>query len=375
MMRVAFNGLSVDNLSGRHVLLGHLRQVIAASAGQQRHILLHHAGNRDLALALGNSVDAVECPPATRSWRTRWWWESSALPPLLQQHGAQALFSPAGVRSAQVQIPQLVLAQNPWCLVPEVHNGIAHHIKALAQRAAYRDAQRNASLMLYNSAYMQRIYEANAGSPAQASRLLLQGLDDDNYSAGEGAPGFAARRMEVLVVSVMARHKVIEHVVEAVAVLRKRGLEAGLKLVGPWADESYQRFIRQRIDEIGLKQYASIVGKVSREQLFQHYAQARVFCLLSPCESFGIPAVEGQAFGTPCVVANRGAPPEIAGPGGVVVPAGDIEAAADAMAPLLQSASAWEERSQAARTNVQRFRWERCSQPLVEWLGLEAANA
>ena len=375
MMRVAFNGLSVDNLSGRHVFLGHLRQVIAASAGQQRHLLLHHAGNRDLAVALGSSMDAVECPPATRSWRTRWWWESSALPRLLQQHGAQALFSPAGVRSAQVKVPQLVLAQNPWCLVPEVHNGLADRIKALAQRAAYRDAQKSAELMLYNSVYMQRIYEANAGRDAKASRLLLQGLDDDNFAAGEGAPGFAERRMEVLLVSVMARHKVIEHVVEAVAVLRRRGLEADLKLVGPWADDSYQQFIRQRIVELGLERHAIIVGKVSREQLFQHYAQARVFCLLSPCESFGIPAVEAQAFGTPCVVANRGAPPEIAGPGGVVVPAGDIEAAADALAPLLQLAAAWEERSQAARVNVQRFRWERCSQPLLDWMRLASAEA
>lgn len=374
-MRVAFNGLSVDNPSGRHVFLGHLRQVIRVSAGQQRHILLHHAANRDVAQALGSSVDAVECPLATRSWRTRWWWESSELPHLLRRHGAQALFSPAGVRSARVKIPQLVLAQNPWCLVPEVHNSTTDRIKAFAQRVAYRDAQKHADLMLYNSAYMQRIYEDNAGCPAQASRLLLQGLDDDNFLAGEAAPGFAERRMEVLAVSVMARHKKIEHVVEAVAVLRRRGVEAELKLVGPWVDESYQASIRQRIDELGLQQHAVIVGKVSREQLFDHYAQARVFCLLSPCESFGIPAVEAQAFGTPCVVADRGAPPEIAGPGGLVVPAGDIEAAADALAPLLQSAAAWEERSQAARINVQRFRWERCSQPLVEWLELQGGAA
>lgn len=372
--RIAFNALSVDNLSGRHVFLGHVRQVLRAShSASRRHLLLHHAGNRDLAQALGGGVEAIECSPATRSWRTRWWWESTELPRLMKSHGVDFLFSPAGVRSTGVDVPQLVLAQNPWCLVPEVHTGIVDHLKAAAQRYAYADAQRKATLMLFNSDYMRRVYEANAGSAAKEARLLLQGIDDANFERGHLPLTFDERRTEIVLVSVMARHKAVQDVVAALASLRKQGVDASLSLVGPWVDPGYERFIRSQVAEQGLERHVAIEGKVSNEQLLQHYARARVFCLLSRCESFGIPAVEAQAFGTPCVVADAGAPPEISGPGGVVVAAGDIPGAARALGRLLTERQTWDERSRAARTNVERFRWERCSQPLVDWLSEHGA--
>lgn len=366
-MRIAFNALSVDNLSGRHVLLGHVRQVLAA--GGERHLLLHHAGNRDLADSLLGQIDLVECPPATRSWRGRWWWEAAALPGLLRRHGVQALFSPAGITAPRVDLPQLVLAQNPWCFVRQVQQGWADQIKAALQRAAYRKAQQRAALMLFNSEYMRRVYHDNAGCAPRDALLLLQGLEDETFARGLAAPPFAQRRAEILVVSVMARHKAIEDVVAALALLRHQGVDAKLSIVGPWADEGYERQIRRQIEALDLAHHANIFGKVSREQLHAHYARARVFCLLSRCESFGIPAVEAQAFGTPCVVADCGAPPEIAGPGGVVVPPGAVEAAAQALARLLTDEAWWGDRSAASRSNVQRFRWETCSRPLVDWIG------
>jgi glycosyltransferase involved in cell wall biosynthesis len=365
-MRIAFNALSVDNLSGRHVLLGHIRQVLAA--GGERHLLLHHAGNRDLTDALQGRIDTVECPPATRSWRGRWWWEATELPSLLRRNGVQALFSPAGITASRVELPQLVLAQNPWCFVRQVQHGGADHFKAVLQRAAYRKAQRHAALMLFNSDYMRRAYRDNAGSEPREGLLLLQGLEDETFASGLNAPAFAERKAEILVVSVMARHKAIEDVVDALAVLRRHGVDATLSIVGPWADAGYEQQIRRQIQALGLARHASICGKVSRDQLHAHYARARVFCLLSRCESFGIPAVEAQAFGTPCVVADCGAPPEIAGPGGVVVPPGAVEASARALARMLNDESWWLNRSAAARKNVQRFRWAACSRPLADWI-------
>ncbi|MBK1645071.1 hypothetical protein CKO25_10485 [Thiocapsa imhoffii] len=367
-MRVAFNALSVTNLSGRHVLVGHIRQVLKSPALSDRHILLYHAGNRDLALTFRGELDLVECPALTAGWHGRWWWETVKMPALLRRQSVQTLFSPAGVTADRVELPQLVLAQNPWCLVREAQKGSSDHFKAALQRAAYRKAQRNAAVMFFNSNYMRRIYADNAGIEPRDWRLLPQGLDDETFVAGCDAKTFDERRAEILVVSVMARHKAVEDVISALALLRRNGIEASLILVGPWADEGYARFIRARIDALELGKQVFVVGKVSRADLHAHYARARVFCLLSRCESFGIPAVEAQAFYTPCVVSDCGAPPEIAGPGGVVVPAGDVVAAANALGTLLQDRAAWEERARAARVNAERFRWARCSRPLVNWI-------
>lgn len=368
VMRTAFNALSVTNLSGRHVLLGHAREIIKATTGRVRHVLLYHAANRDLYEALSGAVEGIECPPATAHWPARWLWERSQLPRLLRRLGVEALFLPAGMTAPGIDLPQMVLAQNPWCSVPELHRGPGERLKARLQRSAYRRAQHEASLMLYNSRYMRQVYGEYAGFEAAHSIILHQGIEESTFAAGAQAGGFAARQCEVLTVSAMGRHKAVELVVEAIALLRQAGIPATLTLVGPWPDPAYEALVRRRIAELGLDDQVSLVGQVSRDQLHAHYARARAFCLLSRCESFGIPAIEAEAFGTPAVVADCGAPPEIAGPGGKVVPPANPAAAAAALAPLLTDVVVWDGLSMQARANAARFHWVCCSRPLVEWV-------
>ena len=367
-MRIAFNALSVTNLSGRHVLLGHAREVVKATKGRWRHVLLYHEANRDLRDALSGSMDCNECPAMTARWPARWLWERTRLPRVLRRLGVDTLFLPTGMVASGVDMPQVVLAQNPWCFVPELLHGPTERLKARLQRSAYRRAQGEATLMLFNSQYMRQVYFDNAGFEPGSSVILHQGIAEETFAAGALVGGFAARRCEILTVSVMARHKAIEVIVEAVALLRGRGIPVTLTLVGPWADPSYEMLVRQRIADLGLADHVALTGEVSRDQLHAHFGRARVFCLLSRCESFGIPAIEAEAFGTPAVVADCGAPPEIAGPGGVVVRPAEPTAAADALAPLLTDPVTWAVLSAKARANADRFHWARCSRPLVEWI-------
>jgi glycosyltransferase involved in cell wall biosynthesis len=117
---------------------------------------------------------------------------------------------------------------------------------------------------------------------------------------------------------------------------------------------------------------------VPQAELHSLYAGARVFCLPSRCESFGIPAVEAQAFGTPAVVAAGTAAPEIVGQGGVAVTQDDVEATAQALLRYLGADSEWRQCSRAARANAERFHWRGCSTPLldaIEKLGAQASGS
>jgi glycosyltransferase involved in cell wall biosynthesis len=367
-MRIAFNALSVTNLSGRHVLLGHMRQIVQETAARGRHVLLHHAGNRDLRDSLEGLVDAVECPSMTAHWAGRWVWERFRLGRVLRQVRADAVFTPSGATTPGIAIPQWSLGQNPWCFVSEARKGPLEWLKASLQRLAYRRAQREATLMMFLSEYMGRMYRENAGFGPANSVVLYPGLDDETFAAARAMRAFHERRCEILVVSAMARHKSIEDVVVALEICRRNGIDVGMKLVGPWPDPAYEALVRERVRKSGLSDHVEFIGYVSREQLHRCYGEARVFCLLSRCESFGIPAVEAEAFGTPAVVADCGAPPEVAGPGGVVVPPGSPLAAAEALAPLLTDPAEWECASLRARANAERFRWTTCTKPLLEWI-------
>jgi len=374
-MRIAVDALAVSNYSGRHVLLGHLRSAAVATRGRHSFHVLHHAGNRDLRRDLGDNVEWIECEGAGSHWTRRVAWEYFNLARWLRRVRADVLLSTSGALVPGVDLPQLVLAQNPWCFFPQFHRSLAERLKAGLQRMGYRRAQRKAEAIFFLSEYLGRAYAENSGQLPRGSEKLYVGIDDSMYATAGQVPAFEARELAIVTVSVMARHKAIEDVVDALARLHQLGVPARLHLVGPWADAEYRVEIEARIARESLATHVAITGAVDDATLVENYSRARVFCLLSRCESFGIPAVEAQVFGTPCVVADNCAPPEIAGPGGEVVATGDIGAAAAALQRLLTDAEYWRQASARALANAERFRWDLVSQPLVRYLDRRGATA
>ncbi|MGQ0799767.1 MAG: glycosyltransferase [Pseudomarimonas sp.] len=372
-LRFAINALPITNFSGRRVLLGHLRNLAQHQPGRDQFVVLHHAGNRDIRCDLGANVEWVECEKVGTHWFGRLLWESAHMRRELRRLRVDALISTSGALVPRAGVPQWVWAQNPWCFFPQFHFGLRDRLKAAMQRKGYRSAQQGAAAVFYLSDFMARSYASNAGCKPRHGATTYVGVDDAMFEAAGEVPAFGARELEIVTVSVMTPHKAIEDVVDALAALHGRGLAARLALVGPWADAGYRTQIEGRMQRLQLTPFVTITGPVSNDELMQHYRRARVFCLLSRCESFGIPAVEAQAFGTPSVVADACAPPEVAGPGGRIVAAGDIDAAADALAHLLTDDVQWQQASMAALSNVERFRWKRVSQPMLDWLDITAA--
>lgn len=365
-MRVLVNALSIGSLSGRHVLYGHLQQLVNWTAGTHEFVVLHAPQEKPPANLQQANVTWKAAPSAAVHWTTRSLWETWEMPAWLSRHGCDLYFTPNGTVLPRCPVPQISLAQNPWSLMPGIPHTWAERAKARLQRAAYRHAWQTASLMVYNSQHMRDLYRQNAnGLPEGRGCIAYQGVNDTTFDAA--ARSQVERHPDTIVsVSTMARWKGAETLVRAVDLLQKRGVEARLRLVGSWPHRDYERHVRREVSRLKLEDRITIVGEVPVEQLHREYSSARVFALMSRCESFGIPAVEAQAFGTPVVGATGCAMPEIGGEGGVFGPPGDAIATADLLEPLLTDNAAWNLMSQRAQTNVRRFRWEQCSRPLLE---------
>jgi glycosyltransferase involved in cell wall biosynthesis len=231
--------------------------------------------------------------------------------------------------------------------------------------------------MAYNSEHMRELYRRNAAGVAERANVIAhQGIDDAVHDRAAALRGSTPKdRWTVLAVSVMAHWKGIETLVGAVAALRRRGVPAQLRLVGPWPDAAYQRVVRREISRHALDDAVAITGEVSTGRLWREYASARVFALTSRCESFGIPAIEAQAFATPVVGADACAMPDICGDGGVFGPAGDVAGTADRLERLLTDDDRWQQLSDAAARNAARYRWSVCSQPLRAMFELASRSA
>jgi glycosyltransferase involved in cell wall biosynthesis len=240
-------------------------------------------------------------------------------------------------------------------------------IKASLQRRNYRQAVKQAAMMIFNSEYMRSAYRKNAGCREKASAVVYQALDEETHAAAEVARDQVKKRdLQVLSVSAWGNHKGAETLVEALALLRtQHQVPATLVLAGSWPDKAYERQVRELIRNHGLDHVVDIRGHVSREGLHRLYAESRVFSLMSHCESFGIPAVEAQAFGTPVISSNCCAIPEICGAGGLFPEPGDALKTAGSLASLICDGKKWERLAAAAVENASRYRWDNCSRRLL----------
>ena len=98
---------------------------------------------------------------------------------------------------------------------------------------------------------------------------------------------------------------------------------------GPTAD---------RIRALGLADRIEFKAGLSRAELATEFQSATVLVSPSLYEGFGLPAAEAMSCGTPVVVTDGGALPEVAGDAGIVVPRGNASALAAGVDELLSCA-------------------------------------
>lgn len=362
MRSLLVNALSVANPSGLHVVLGHLDQVADALKDRVRLVVLCREDLAGLRAGLGDRADWEFAPAFTRGWFRRAGWERAHLARLARKHDAFAVFTSSGIAAHGLDIPQIVFCQNPWALVPAARRR-RDFFKAWLQRRAYRRAMRVAHAMVFLSRYLQEAYRRNAGFRERRGAVAYAGVD----VAGRALPPDVPRKPgQILCVSVMAPHKNAEALVRAFRAVRAVHPDARLVFAGSWPNPAYARRIRALVAALGLRDAVEFAGFVARDRLDRLYAESRVFCLMSRCESFGIPALEAQRFGTPVVSSTAGAIPEICGAGGFFRDPDDVAGIAAALRTLLENDAEWRRLSVLARANAARFSWTECSRPLVE---------
>jgi glycosyltransferase involved in cell wall biosynthesis len=91
----------------------------------------------------------------------------------------------------------------------------------------------------------------------------------------------------------------------------------------------------KQIRRLGLADKVQFKSGLTREELAREFQTATMLVSPSLYEGFGLPAAEAMSCGTPVIVTDGGALPEVAGDAGVVVPKGDADALAQAIASLL----------------------------------------
>ncbi len=120
------------------------------------------------------------------------------------------------------------------------------------------------------------------------------------------------------------------------------------------------------IEEEGLADAVSYVGKPSQEQLITLYNAADVLVAPSLYEGFGITPLEAMACGTPVVTADVTALPEVIGEAGIMISPEDADAVATAVKTLYQEHGLYQEFVGKGLERVKGFTWRRHGEQVAQ---------
>lgn len=222
---------------------------------------------------------------------------------------------------------------------------------------------RKADRVFVTSDYAAKAAVAAYGLDPSRVRIAPEALDEGVLRRAEAARsarhagGERARDPVVLCVGRQYRRKDIPTLLRAFERVATRLPEARLRIVGDGPELRANRSLAARLKVEDRVSFAGSLASI--DALDAEYRAARVFCLPSRQEGFGIVFLEAMAYGLPIAAATAGAVPEVA-PDGVtslLVPPGDAPALADALVRLLTDRSLAERLGRAGAARVARFDW------------------
>ena len=139
--------------------------------------------------------------------------------------------------------------------------------------------------------------------PSRKLCVIGHGIDTQRFLPG--AP--PSEPFTLLSLGRIAPVKRLETLIDALGLLRERGLDLQLRLVGEAYphDRGYEGKLRQQVERDGLSEYVRFVGAVSRERVVGELQRAHVAVNVSATGSLDKAVLEAMACAVPVVTSNE----------------------------------------------------------------------
>ena len=199
------------------------------------------------------------------------------------------------------------------------------------------------------------------GLDAGKVSVIPLGVDQDAFKPNPALSRAPARI--VTTASADVPLKGLIYLIEAYAMLLKAYPDLELCVIGKLRDGP----TADRIKALGLTDRIEFKSSLTREEVAHEFQTASLLVSPSLYEGFGLPAAEAMSCGTPVVVTDGGALPEVAGTAGKIVAKGDAAALADGIAELLDDPAGRAAMGEACRERAAAcFDWQKIAPQYLE---------
>lgn len=298
------------------------------------------------------------------------WWQAKQLSIELQKYQCDILFT-SDASSLCHFSPSVVLSQDLLSYEPGVIGAFGWslaRLRLIAIRYLQNAAFRRASGVIFLTQYAARLIQSNCGLLNNV-RIIPHGVNSmflsfpKAVSSGNNVrdTGGQFGCVKCLYISNAALYKYQWVVIEAIGLLRQKGIAIELDLVGGGHGLAREKIETQIKLTDPQGQFIRQHPFVPHEDLLSYLGAADIFIFASGCEAFGITLLEAMAMGLPIAASNRSSIPETLRDGGLYFdPENPHEIAATVEKIILDWALRERLAAQAHKIATQ-YSWERCA--------------
>ncbi len=173
--------------------------------------------------------------------------------------------------------------------------------------------------------------------------------------------------LRLIVVSRLAPNKRVDHAVRAVKILRQRGADVHLTIVG-WGEK--ESFLKQLAGQLGLAGQTEFTGRLDEQKKNERLRSAHLLLHTSIREGWGLNVIEANAMGTPAVVYPVGGLVDstLNDETGVITRQETPESVADAVLEIAKSPGKYAHLRVNAWERSKTLQWSRVLPPACDWL-------
>lgn len=271
--------------------------------------------------------------------------EAAFLVPILRRERIQHLHVHFGTNPAAVARLIRMLGGPPFSLTVHGPNEFDGP-RGLSLPESLRDAKCVVAISEFCASQLRRWLP-----PDQWSKIhIVHCTVGDEFLTSQGRIAPSSR--SILCIGRMVQDKGHLILLEALAQAVQRGADARLVFAG---DGKIRSVIERRASELGIADRLEITGWISEQEIRRRLLECRAFALTSFAEGLPVVIMEALALGRPVLSTYIAGIPELVRPGenGWLVPAGDVDAAAEAIIEIMRTpAERLDEMGDAGRRRV-----------------------
>jgi len=314
-------------------------------------------------------------PELEHSLLRQLWWERFSLPGELRKSGCSILLNVDAGSVCRFQ-PSVTMSRDMLSYEPgEVERyGISKaRLRLIALRYVQNASLKSADGAIFLTRYASQVIQKSCGSLANVA-YVPHGVGTD-FLVNENTqawPMEGKRPIRCLYISNVLPYKHQWHVVEAVASLRKRGLDLQLELVGGGEGAAQKRLEMQIAKSDPQHTFVTQREFVPQNTLPEFLARADIFVFASSCENMPNTLVEAMATGLPIACSNRGPMPEVLEDGGVYFDPENPESIAVSIEGLIANPVKSSEYAIRTKKLSRQYSWARCANETFSFIAQTA---